>query len=81
VHIRDNGIGMTPEDIPIALSKFGQVQSANKTQSGTGLGLPLSKELMLLHQGDLLLHSEAGKGTTVTVLLPAARVILTQQAA
>ncbi|MBI1274681.1 HAMP domain-containing protein [bacterium] len=81
IHIKDTGIGMAPEEIPIALSKFGQVERGGGGQGstmplpGTGLGLPLSRELIHLHQGELTIQSEPNKGTTVTVTLPAARII------
>jgi len=74
--ITDTGIGIAPKDIPKALSQFGQVDSAlNRKQMGTGLGLPLSKSLVELHGGTLDLQSQLGAGTTVTVRLPAARVL------
>ena len=55
---------------------FGQVDSqlARKFE-GTGLGLPLSNALAQLHDGALELQSTPGKGTTVTVRLPAGRVV------
>ena len=73
--VRDTGIGMRPEDIAVALDRFGQVEStlARKYQ-GTGLGLPLARELIELHGGALSVESELGKGTIVTVTLPAERV-------
>ncbi len=73
--ITDTGIGIEPRDIPKALSRFGQVDSAlNRKQMGTGLGLPLSKALTELHGGSLDLQSQLGVGTTVTVRFPAARI-------
>ncbi len=73
--VQDTGIGMSQEDIPKALSPFGQVDSAlNRQYEGTGLGLPLSKTLTELHGGSLDLQSEPGVGTTVTLRLPAARL-------
>jgi signal transduction histidine kinase len=73
--VQDTGIGMAQEDIPKALSPFGQVDSAlNRQYEGTGLGLPLSKTLTELHGGTLDLQSEPGVGTTVTLRLPAARL-------
>jgi len=78
----DNGIGMTPEDIPKALSQFGQIDSdLNRKYEGTGLGLPLVKNLIELHGGYLDLQSEVGIGTTVTVRFPANRIVRVQQKA
>ena len=76
VRISDTGIGMSPEEIPIALAAFGQVDSSlARKHEGTGLGLPLSKALVEMHGGQLLIESEVGIGTTVTVRLPPERVI------
>jgi len=75
LEIRDNGIGMKPEDIPKALSPFGQIDSAlNRQYEGTGLGLPLVKEFVELHDGILELSSEINVGTTATIWLPASRL-------
>jgi PAS domain S-box-containing protein len=75
VSVRDTGIGIAAEDIPVVLSPFGQVESAfSRTHHGTGLGLPLAKSLAELHGGELNLESAPGVGTTVTVSLPAMRV-------
>jgi len=72
----DNGVGIAPEDIPKALSRFGQIDgSLSRKHEGTGIGLPLSKALVEQHGGTLDLQSKIGVGTTVTVRLPAARVL------
>ena len=74
--IADTGIGMAPEHIGIALARFGQVDNRlARRYEGTGLGLPLVKRLVELHDGTLAIDSTLGRGTTVTVLLPADRVI------
>jgi PAS domain S-box-containing protein len=76
IRIEDSGIGMKPEDISVALAPFGQIESAlSRKNQGTGLGLPLTKALVELHGGELTLESELGKGTAVTVALPAFRVV------
>jgi signal transduction histidine kinase len=72
----DTGVGIAPEDISKALSTFGQVDSKlSRKHEGTGLGLPLSKALVEQHGGAFDLQSELGVGTTVTVRLPAARIV------
>jgi signal transduction histidine kinase len=74
--VSDTGIGMAAEDIPLALERFGQIdRSLSRRFEGTGLGLPLSKQLVELHGGRLEIESAAGGGTTVTVLLPAHRIV------
>lgn len=75
----DTGIGIAPEDVPKALSQFGQVDSdLNREYDGTGLGLPLTKALVELHGGSLDLQSQVDVGTTVTVRFPAARIVPAQ---
>ncbi len=72
VTIEDTGIGMAKEDIDKAFQSFGQIDSGlNRKYEGTGLGLPLTKKLMELHYGEILIESEVGKGTTVTLVFPA----------
>jgi signal transduction histidine kinase len=76
VAISDNGIGMSEEDIKIALSAFGQVDSdLARKYSGTGLGLPLSKAIVELHGGKLEIESWLKRGTIITVTLPRERVL------
>jgi PAS domain S-box-containing protein len=75
IAVADHGIGMAPEDIPLALTPFQQIDiGLRRKYEGTGLGLPIAKQLMELHGGDLKIESERGVGTTVTILLPAVRV-------
>jgi PAS domain S-box-containing protein len=76
ISVTDNGIGMRPEDIPIALQAFRQVdQSYTRRYEGTGLGLSIAKGLTELHGGTLEVQSALGRGTTVRVRLPRERVI------
>ena len=71
--VADTGIGMRAEDIPVALSPFGQIDSSlSRKYEGTGLGLPLCKVFAALHGGSLDIESSPGKGTVVTVVLPEA---------
>jgi two-component system cell cycle sensor histidine kinase PleC len=75
--VRDTGPGMTPDEIKIALEPFGQVDASHTRQhEGTGLGLPLARRLAELHGGSLHVSSQKGKGTTVTVTLPASRTVV-----
>jgi two-component system cell cycle sensor histidine kinase PleC len=72
--VTDTGIGMTADEIRIALEPFQQVTSSlSRTNEGTGLGLPLTKTLVELHGGRLDIASVPGRGTTVTVTFPASR--------
>ena len=73
--VTDTGIGIAKEDIAKALAPFSQVDSRlSRKYEGTGLGLPLAQKLTEAHGGTLVLESELGVGTTVTVTLPASRV-------
>lgn len=70
----DTGPGMAAEEIPLALSPYGRTASARKSgATGLGLGLPLSKALVDMHGGTLILDSAPGHGTTAVVDLPAWR--------
>lgn len=69
--VADTGIGMSPEQIPIALAVFGQVDSRlARRYDGTGLGLPLAKSIAELHGGDIAIDSVPGQGTRISVFLP-----------
>jgi signal transduction histidine kinase len=71
ISVRDTGIGMTAEEIPIALSPFGQVDSSlSRKYEGTGIGLPLSKRLTQLLGGELMIESQKGAGTNVRIQIP-----------
>jgi signal transduction histidine kinase len=73
--VGDDGIGMAPDDIERAITPFTQLESSlSRPYTGTGLGLSLVKSLVELHDGRLDIESVVGEGTTVSVLLPAARI-------
>lgn len=75
LQVIDTGIGIAPQDFSKALEPFGQVDSslARKYQ-GTGLGLPLTRQMAELHGGSLELASGPDQGTTVTITFPAWRL-------
>jgi PAS domain S-box-containing protein len=76
ISVQDNGIGMTPQEIAIAMEPFGQVDGGlNRRFEGTGLGLPLTKGLIELHGGQLVVESEKGVGTRVCLCLGPSRVV------
>tara|TARA_R110000824_G_scaffold155226_6_gene327792 strand:- start:86433 stop:87596 length:1164 start_codon:yes stop_codon:yes gene_type:complete len=75
VIVSDSGIGMTSDEIKVALTPFGQVSSRlSGMHNGTGLGLPLAKAMMDLHGGALKIQSVPERGTTVSLVFPASRV-------
>lgn len=76
LQVADSGIGMRAEDIAMALEPFQQIDGAlTRRYAGTGLGLSLAKSMTELHGGTLAIVSAPGEGTTVTVRLPASRVL------
>ena len=76
VAVADTGIGISQEDFERVLSPFGQVESAySGTYEGTGLGLPITKALIELHDGTLTLESAVGVGTTIILSFPKERVL------
>ena len=71
ISVSDTGIGIRAEDIPKVLEPFGQIDGPMaQKHKGTGLGLPLTKELAELHGGSLTMESNVDAGTTVTITLP-----------
>ena len=72
ISVQDRGIGMNRDDLERALSLFGQAKEG-RAIGGTGLGLPLARQLVELHEGHLSIDSVAGQGTTATVILPVHR--------
>jgi signal transduction histidine kinase len=76
IAVADTGIGMSPDEIPIALEPFEQVDNGlAKAYDGTGIGLPLAKRLVELHGGKLAVESVKDAGTTIRAHLPANRVV------
>ena len=74
--VSDTGVGIAPTDLGRVLLPFEQVGNATISNGGgTGLGLPLSRELAALHGGTLTLTSEPGRGTMVTVTFPESRMV------
>jgi signal transduction histidine kinase len=77
VMVIDTGIGMSEDEIAIALEPFGQVENAiTKRHEGTGLGLSIARRLVELHGGGLSIESVKGQGTTVSVRFPSERLVL-----
>ena len=68
IDVEDNGIGMSSEDTALVFDQFYQADNAPVT--GSGIGLSLSKEIMLFHHGNIEVKSQKWKGTTFAVTLP-----------
>lgn len=75
--VKDGGIGIASEHIPRLTERFYRVDgSRSRETGGTGLGLSIVKHVVQRHGGELRITSEAGKGSTFTLSLPAVRVRL-----
>lgn len=75
IEVRDDGVGIRAEDIPVVMTPFGRVRAAGApVQDGAGLGLPLVKALSEAHGGRFELVSEPGEGACARVLLPRYRL-------
>ena len=80
IGVVDTGIGMTKEEIEVALEQFGQIDSElSRQHEGTGLGLPIARSLAELHGGGLEIESKPEVGTTVTLLIPTKRIVSTTE--
>ena len=71
IHISDNGPGMTAGQQSKAFDSFARSRGIKAGEAG-GLGLPLARQLILAHGGELTLTSEPGQGTLVSIILPRA---------
>ena len=75
ISVKDTGIGIKEEDIPKVFDKFQQIESSlSRTVGGTGLGLPIAKQLVEKHGGKIWLKSEFQKGTTFSFIIPVMKV-------
>jgi signal transduction histidine kinase len=71
LEVIDEGVGIAAEDQAKLFTRFGRIENrATMHTSGTGLGLWLSREIARMHDGDLTLDSEAGRGSTFTLEIP-----------
>lgn len=79
VIVEDHGKGIAPQDLRKLFTPFTQLGNAHVRSRavGSGLGLALSRELMTLHGGNLVLESEPGVGTRAILTFPASRTVKT----
>ncbi len=69
--VTDSGTGIAPDDLPNVFDKFQQFgNTINPEDTGTGLGLPISREIVQLHNGDIIAESTLNEGSTFTFTLP-----------
>ncbi|MCD6584597.1 MAG: HAMP domain-containing protein [Desulfobacteraceae bacterium] len=73
IAVSDTGTGILWEDQEAIFDKFFRSHSpGHKTEPGSGLGLSIARSIARAHQGEIVVHSEPGQGTTFTVSLPVA---------
>lgn len=71
VDVSDTGIGIAPENFDLVFERFKQADSSvSRKYGGTGLGLPISRNLSRLMGGDIFISSQVDKGSTFSLLLP-----------
>jgi len=70
ISVRDQGIGMTPEQVDKIFDKFYRVDASNTAIEGTGLGMTIVKLIIEMHGGEMSVESELSKGTTVSFTIP-----------
>lgn len=82
IAIRDTGVGMSEQEIEVALTPFGQVDGGrSRWREGAGLGLPIAKALVELHGGTLAIASERNEGTEVVIVFPGRDSVTASEAA
>ncbi|WP_374305423.1 ATP-binding protein [Methylocella sp.] len=74
LRVRDTGVGMSEDDLKIALQPFGQA-SRGRAAGGTGLGLPLTKALVEANRAAFSIRSKPDEGTLVEIAFPPARIV------
>lgn len=73
IEVSDTGVGIPPEALPRVFDRFFRVDpSRSKASGGTGLGLAIVQSILTLHGGSAEITSQLGRGTSVTLRMPAA---------
>jgi signal transduction histidine kinase len=73
IRVADQGIGMTAEQVARVCERFYRADNSGSIP-GTGLGMSIVKEITVLHGGEVVIASQPGVGTSVTLWLPMATV-------
>jgi signal transduction histidine kinase len=72
VEVKDTGVGISPKDQKRIFDRFYRVDSSRSQTKGYGLGLAISKSIIELHRGKIVVHSTFGKGSVFTITFPTA---------
>jgi signal transduction histidine kinase len=75
VQVSDNGVGIEPQAIPKIFQKFYRAESQAAKRPGLGIGLYLVQKLVQLHDGEINVTSEVGRGTTFTMKFPKTKTV------
>ena len=70
ISIKDNGLGMTEEQVSRIFEKFYRADASNTAISGTGLGMSIVRHIIETHGGSISVRSQKDKGTTVSIRIP-----------
>nr|WP_275695594.1 sensor histidine kinase [Fredinandcohnia sp. SECRCQ15] len=70
IRVRDNGIGMTADNLSKVFNRFYKNSNQGKPHNGAGLGLPISKEIIEYHNGKISVESTLGEGSCFNFTLP-----------
>jgi two-component system, OmpR family, sensor histidine kinase CiaH len=73
IEVEDQGIGIDREDLPYIFNRFYRSEKSRTKQQidGYGLGLSIAKQIITLHNGNISIESNKGKGTTVKIIVSA----------
>lgn len=70
ISVRDQGLGMTQQQVNRIFDTFYRVDASNTAKGGLGIGLSIVKKIVDAHKGEILVNSQLGRGTDMTVVLP-----------
>ena len=71
IRVTDNGTGIEANDLPRVFDRFDRVAEAGvRGEAALGLGLPLTRQFIEAHGGNVEIESKKGKGTSVTLTIP-----------
>jgi signal transduction histidine kinase len=79
LQIKDDGIGIPEREHAQIFQRFHQVDREKNEQQGVGIGLSIAKAVVELHQGEISVESEVGRGSTFTILIPTLQKIRPNQ--
>jgi signal transduction histidine kinase len=70
VTVEDEGIGISPEDLPHIFDRFFRSDAARNRSEGSGLGLSIARHITDLHRARIAVRSDVGGGTRFTITFP-----------